>query len=157
HIGALLLLIMASICLGGVIEKSHIVEQIFPQSLGSVWVAMLISILLLVVIGMFMDPFGAAVLVPPTFASYAIQSGIAPIHFWMVALVALELGYLSPPVALHPLLTRLLVGTRARHLARNDQGPNASLLKRFEQMWVPLVVLLTTLLIVGFVPLFFYA
>src|SRR5690554_396173 len=157
HIGALLLLIMASICLGGVIEKSHLVEQIFPQSLGSVWVAMLISILLLVVIGMFMDPFGAVILVTATFASYAIQSGIAPIHFWMVALVAFELGYLSPPVALNQLLTRLVVGTREWDLALQDQGPNASLLKRFEHMWVPLVVLLTTLVIVGFVPLLFYA
>lgn len=157
HIGALLLLIMASICLGGVIEKSHIVEQIFPQSLGSVWLAMLVSILLLVVIGMFMDPFGAVILVTATFASYAIQSGIDPLHFWMVALVAFELGYLSPPVALNQLLTRLVVGTREWEQALQDQGPNASLLKRFEHVWVPLLVLLSTLLIVGFSPLFFYA
>ena len=34
------------------------------------------------------DPYGAAILVSATIAEVAYQSGINPVHFWMVVLVA---------------------------------------------------------------------
>src|SRR5690554_7806799 len=59
---------------------------------------------------MVMDPVGVVILVSATVAQPAIQLGIDPLHFWIVCLVAFELGYLSPPVALNHLLTRQVVG-----------------------------------------------
>jgi C4-dicarboxylate transporter DctM subunit len=155
HIGALLSLIALSICLGGVLERSDVMMYIFGEDIMSPWVAMTICILLLTFIGMFMDPFGAVILVSATFASPAMASGIEPIHFWMVSLVAFELGYLSPPVALNHLLTRQVIGNEELRIA-NQENEGKSVFRRYERLLLPLITMLITLLIVGFGPLFVY-
>src|SRR5690554_1753982 len=153
HIGALLALIGFSICLGGILERSDIVHTLFPEHLTSPWLAMLVIVLLLTVIGMVMDPFGAVILVSATVAQPAIQLGIDPLHFWIVCLVAFELGYLSPPVALNHLLTRQVVG-ESEVLAAERVG---SFWHRYERLLLPIAVMGPTLLLVAFVPMLFYA
>ena len=155
HIGALLSLIALSICLGGVLERSDVMIHIFGEEIMNPWITMLICILLLTVIGMFMDPFGAVILVSATFASQAMASGIEPLHFWMVSLVAFELGYLSPPVALNHLLTRQVIGEKELQLANKD-NEGKSFFRRYERLLLPLITMLITLTIVGFGPLFVY-
>jgi len=153
HIGALLSLIGFSVCLGGILERSHVVDMLFPEHLQSVWLAMAILVCMLTLIGMFMDPFGAVVLVSATIAQPAIQLGIDPLHFWIVCLVAFELGYLTPPVALNHLLTRQVVG-ETEVLAAERTG---TFWHRYERLLLPLVVMATTLLLTAFVPMLFYA
>jgi C4-dicarboxylate transporter DctM subunit len=155
HIGALLSLIALSICLGGVLERSDVMMHFFGDELMNPWITMTICILLLTFIGMFMDPFGAVILVSATFASQAIASGIEPIHFWMVSLVAFELGYLSPPVALNHLLARQVIGDKELQIANQD-NEGKSLFRRYERILLPLITMLITLVIVGFGPLFVY-
>ena len=153
HIGALLGLIGFSICLGGILERSDIVHALFPESLTSPWIAMLVIVVMLTVIGMVMDPFGAVILVSATIAQPAIGLGIDPLHFWIVCLVAFELGYLSPPVALNHLLTRQVVG-ETEVLAAERTG---TFWHRYERLLLPLVVMGPTLLLTAFVPMLFYA
>ena len=153
HIGALLALIGFSISLGGILERSDVVHALFPESLTSPWIAMLVIVVMLTVIGMVMDPFGAVILVSATIAQPAIQLGIDPLHFWIVCLVAFELGYLSPPVALNHLLTRQVVG-ETEVLAAERTG---SFWHRYERLLLPLAVMGPTLLVAAFVPLLFYA
>lgn len=153
HIGALLALIGFSICLGGILERSEIVHAIFPEHLDNPWLVMLVVVFMLTFIGMVMDPFGAVILVSATIAQAAISLGIDPLHFWIVCLVAFELGYLSPPVALNHLLTRQVVG-ETEVLAAERTG---SFWHRYERLLLPLLVMATTLLLVAFIPMFFYA
>ena len=153
HIGALLALIGFSISLGGILERSDDVHALFPESLTSPWIAMLVIVVMLTVIGMIMDPFGAVILVSATIAQPAIRLGIDPLHFWIVCLVAFELGYLSPPVALNHLLTRQVVG-ETEVLAAERTG---SFWHRYERLLLPLAVMGPTLLVAAFVPLLFYA
>lgn len=153
HIGALLALIGFSICLGGILERSDIVHALFPENLTSPWIAMLVIVVMLTVIGMVMDPFGAVILVSATIAQPAIQLGIDPLHFWIVCLVAFELGYLSPPVALNHLLTRQVVG-ETEVLAAERTG---SFWHRYQRLLLPLAVMGPTLLVAAFVPMLFYA
>lgn len=153
HIGALLALIGFSICLGGILERSDVVHAIFPEDLSSPWLAMLVIVVMLTFIGMVMDPFGAVILVSATIAQPAFQLGIDPLHFWIVCLVAFELGYLSPPVALNHLLTRQVVG-ETEVLAAERTG---SVWHRYERLLLPLAVMAPTLLLVAFVPMLFYA
>jgi len=149
HIGALLMLMGLSVSIGGVIERSHIMDLV-PGSFESVWLAMGLLVVILVVIGMVMDPYGAVILVSATIASIAYDSGIDPVHFWMVTLVAFELGYLSPPVALNHLLTRQVVGEREVALA-SQEGHN--FWYRYEKFLLPLTVMGISLIIVAFLPL----
>ncbi|MDF1763658.1 MAG: TRAP transporter large permease subunit, partial [Oleibacter sp.] len=119
HIGALLMLMGMSVALGGVIERAEIMSFV-PAEFSSIWIAMALLVTILVIIGMVMDPYGAVILVTTTLTTVAYQSGINPIHFWMVTLVAFELGYLSPPVALNHLLTRQVVGEEEVELSKKE-------------------------------------
>ncbi len=152
EIGALLLLLGLSVSIGGVIERSHIMES-FPQSFDSAWSAMLLMVVILVILGMIMDAFGAVILVTATVATIAYGSGIHPVHFWMVTLVAFELGYLSPPVALNHLLTRQVVGEEEVLAAQNETG---TFYQRHERIIMPLIAMGISLVLVAFVPLIFY-
>ncbi|MFY9180446.1 MAG: TRAP transporter large permease subunit [Venatoribacter sp.] len=151
HIGALLMLMGLSVSLGGMVERADLMSMV-PAMFDSVWAAMFALVVVLVLIGMFMDPYGAVILVSATIASIAYKNGIDPVHFWMVTLVAFELGYLSPPVALNHLLTRQVVGEEEVRLA-NEESAGLSFWYRHEKILLPLVTMLTALLIVAFVPL----
>jgi TRAP-type C4-dicarboxylate transport system permease large subunit len=113
---------------------------------------MLLLVGILVIIGMVMDPYGAVILVSVTISNVAYKNGIDPIHFWMVTLVAFELGYLSPPVALNHLLTRQVVGEAEVKLALQEGN---TFYQRHERILMPLIVMGTALIIVAFGPLVF--
>ena len=118
----------------------------------SIWTAMLALVILLVILGMIMDPFGAIILVSGTVAQAAYQQGIDPLHFWMIVLVAFELGYLSPPVALNHLLTRQIVGEEEIEKAI-EESRGGSFWVRYERYVLPLTVMSISLIIVAFGPL----
>jgi TRAP-type C4-dicarboxylate transport system permease large subunit len=151
HMGALVLLMSLSIALGGVFERSEIMDLV-PQDLGSPWATMSLLVVVLIVIGMTMDPYGAVILVSATVAEVAYRNGIDEAHFWMVVLVAFELGYLTPPVALNHLLTRQVVGPDEVDAA--DQEGD-SFWYRHERILLPVSVMSVALLLVAFVPLLF--
>jgi TRAP-type C4-dicarboxylate transport system permease large subunit len=148
HIGALLLLMGLSFALGGVVERSGLLGGI-PETFASTWMTLSFLIVVLVGIGMIMDPFGAVVLVSGTVAQIAYHNGIQPVHFWMITLVAFELGYLTPPVALNHLLTRQMVGYEEAAKAVLEGG---NFWYRHEKILLPLATMGTTLLLVAIVP-----
>ncbi|KYZ87704.1 C4-dicarboxylate ABC transporter [Alcanivorax sp. KX64203] len=149
HIGALLMLMALSVSTGGIIERSGLMEML-PEAFSSIWIAMTILVVTMVVIGMIMDPYGAVILVNATIAQVAFNNGIDPLHFWMITLVAFELGYLTPPVALNHLLTRQVVGDDEVESAKLHSG---SFFRRYEKFLLPIAVMLTALLAVSYLPL----
>lgn len=149
HIGALLMLMGMSICLGGIIERAELMELV-PATFGSPWATMGVLVVVLVIVGMCMDPYGAVVLVSATVADVAFRNGIDPVHFWMVVLVAFELGYLTPPVALNHLLTRQVVGDTKVERA---EGEGRSFWTRYERILLPIAVMGIALVITAFAPL----
>jgi TRAP-type C4-dicarboxylate transport system permease large subunit len=152
HVGALLMLMVASVGLGGVVERAEVMSAV-PSEFGSVWVTMAVLVLVMVLVGMTMDALGAVVLVSVSVASIAYDNGINPVHFWMMVLVAFELGYLTPPVAINHLLARQVIGPAARV---EEQPFDGSWLERYEYVVVPMMVMGTALLLVAFVPLLWY-
>lgn len=152
QIGALLMLMACSFTVGGIIERGGGVLEI-PEAFTSPYAAMIFMVMFLVLIGMIMDPFGALILVTGTIAPVAYAQGIHPVHFWMTALMAFELGYLSPPVSLNHLLTRQVVGDEEVTLALQEGD---SFYYRNERIILPLLVMGTTLIIVAFGPLIYF-
>ncbi|MFN3712824.1 MAG: TRAP transporter large permease subunit [Alcanivoracaceae bacterium] len=151
HIGALLMLMALSVSTGGIIERSGLMEQL-PETFANIWIATTILVITMVVIGMIMDPYGAVILVNATIAQVAFANGIDPLHFWMITLVAFELGYLTPPVALNHLLARQVVGDNEVESAKIPKG-QASFFRRYEKFILPILVMLTALLMVSYLPL----
>ncbi|MFN3398044.1 MAG: TRAP transporter large permease subunit, partial [Sulfurimicrobium sp.] len=146
HIGALIMLMALSVSVGGVIERSGLMEAV-PHSFGNIWLALTLLMFLLVFIGMIMDPFGAVILVTATIAPIAYSNGIHPVHFWMIVLTAFEMGYLTPPVALNQLLTRQVVGEKEMTEA-DAEVKHLSFYWRYERWILPMIVMFTGLLLV---------
>ncbi len=152
HIGGLLSLMGLSICVGAVIERSEVMS-FFPQEFGSPFAAMALLVVIKVILGMVMDPYGAVILVSQTLAPIAYANGISPVHFWMMVLTAFELGYLLPPVALNRILTRQVIG-EAEYQRMKSEG--TTFWTRNEGTLVPLIVMTFVLSVVSFGPLWFY-
>nr|WP_059390511.1 TRAP transporter large permease subunit [Pseudomonas toyotomiensis] len=148
HIGALTLLMALSVSTGGVIERSGLMELI-PQDFQSIWLALTALMVVLFLIGMVMDAFGVVILVSATIAPIAYANGIHPVHFWMIALTAMELAYLSPPVALNHLLARQVVG-EAEIAAANEEVRDKGFYYRYERWILPMTVMIVALLIVTY-------
>ena len=148
HMGALMFLMCSSVCLGGVIERMEVMELV-PHSFGSPVLTMAVLVVTMVIVGMTMDAMGAVILVSITVAQVAYRNGIDPVHFWMMVLVAFELGYLTPPVSLNHLLARQVIGEEAE--LERDHVPG--FWNRYRHILVPMLVMGISLLIVAFVPL----
>jgi TRAP-type C4-dicarboxylate transport system permease large subunit len=151
HIGALLSLMTLSLAMGGVIERSEVMNY-FPKVFDNHWTAMAFLVVTKVVLGMIMDPFGAVVLVSGTLAPIAYANNIDPLHFWMMVLVAFELGYLLPPVAINQLLTRQVIGETEVTIA-DAEVRSQGFYRRYERWILPLVVMSIGLVLVSFGPL----
>lgn len=145
-IGALLMLMALSVSVGGLIERSGLLE-LFPEQLGSVWLTLSLLMGLLVFIGMIMDPYGAVLLVNATLAPIALKNGIDPLHFWVMTVLAFEMGYLTPPVALNHLLTRQVVG-----LPTAWESLHGTFWQRNFRFILPILVMGTALLVVTYIP-----
>ena len=151
HSGGLLSLMTLSVCIGGIIDRANL-NALLRQHFSSPFIAMALLFVILVTIGMIMDPYGAVILVSATLTQIAASNGIAPIHFWVTVLCAFELGYLTPPVALNQLLTRQVVGESAYAYERATDRPK-NFWYRHERILLPVAVKGIVLLLVAFMPL----
>ena len=151
HAGGLLSLMTLSVCIGGIIDRANL-NALLPQHFSSPFIAMALLFVILVVIGMIMDPYGAVILVSATLTQIAYANGIAPVHFWVTVLCAFELGYLTPPVALNQLLTRQVVGEKAYAFERAAER-SKKFWYRHERILLPVAVKGIALLLVAFMPL----
>ena len=151
HLGGYIYLILLSQALGGVIERSEVMGWA-PHHFDSPWMTMGFMAIALVFLGMFMEPLGAIFLVSSSLAPVAYANGIDPVHFWMMVLVAFELGYLMPPVALNQLLARQVVGIERIDKA-DAEVASQSFYRRHERWLLPCGVMALSLLLVAFVPL----
>ena len=69
-----------------------------------------------------------------------------------MVLVAFELGYLTPPVAINHLLARQVIG----EAADVDNDGTEGFYNQYEHLILPMIVMGSALIIVAFVPFFFY-
>ena len=145
HIGALLMLMIGSIGLADVVQRTEAMT-LFPATLGGPYVTMAVLVVVMVLVGMTMDALGAVVLVSISLVTLATDAGIHPVHFWLMVLCAFELGYLSPPVALNHLLARQVIGP-ASHVEEDD---TEGFWARNEHVWLPMAVMATALVLVAF-------
>jgi TRAP-type C4-dicarboxylate transport system permease large subunit len=149
HIGALLMLMSCSVCLGGIVERSDIMNAV-GQNLGSPVAAMALLVTVMVVVGMCMDPYGAVILVSVTLAPVAYRNGIDPVHFWAMVLIAFELGYLTPAIGLNKLLSRRIVEEVEPEILAVP--PGTSFFARNEAVILNCSIMGVALLCVAFLP-----
>ena len=100
-------------------------------------IILLITVLLLIV-GMFMDPLAAIIILTPILLPIVIQVGFDPVHFGVIMIVNLAIGYFTPPVGVN-----LFVGSS---ISGVPMGP-------LSKAVVPYIFsMLVVLLIITFIP-----
>ncbi|MGP7959565.1 TRAP transporter large permease [Sanguibacter sp. A247] len=114
-----------------------VAEAMFSVSENPVILVLLILVLLLV-IGCFMDPTPAVLIFVPIFMPIVTSFGMDPIHFGLIMCFALSLGTITPPVG--PVL---FVGAKVANLRIED------VIKQLVPYFLALVVVL---LLVAFIP-----
>ncbi len=161
HSGAILLVMLCSYSLGNTSFDPGWINAL-PIADLSMTGTLIALVVLLILIGMILDPFGALILVSMTLAPFAYDQGINPIHFWMITLVAFELAYVTPPVAMNHLLTRQQVPVHEwSELTltaedKNNTGGLRGVYLPHERVILPILVLSSSLMMVTFMPLWFY-
>lgn len=102
-IGSLILIIVLAFGLNDFlaeVDAPGVIRHWVETADLSAWQFMLLVNLILIVLGALMDSISATLVFAPILAPVAIQHyGIDPIHFGIVFVVNMEIGYLAPPVA----------------------------------------------------------
>jgi C4-dicarboxylate transporter DctM subunit len=57
--------------------------------------------ILLLIVGCFMDAMSAILVLAPLLTPMAQHYGIDPVHFGIIMIVNLEIGYLTPPIGIN--------------------------------------------------------
>lgn len=102
-------------------------------------IIMLLIIVLLLIVGCFMDTIAAIIILTPILLPIAIQVGYDPIHFGIIMIVALAIGFITPPVGVN-----LFVGSSISGIS----------LEALSKAIIPfIIVMIIILLIVTFIPI----
>jgi C4-dicarboxylate transporter, DctM subunit len=94
--------------------------------------------LLLLVVGMFMESIAAMLILVPVLMPLAVSYGIDPIHFALIVVFNLTIGFITPPYG----IALYVAATVA------DRG----ILQVARKVWQPLLVMVVVLLLISYVP-----
>jgi C4-dicarboxylate transporter DctM subunit len=120
-LGSLLVIMVAALSFNEFLE----VQQV-PQA-AVAWIRsleltplsfLLILNLLLLVVGTLMDILSAMFVFVPLLAPIAMSMGVDPMHFGIIFIVNLEIGYLTPPVGLNLFVASTLYQRSLGHMVR---------------------------------------
>ena len=101
---AILIIIGTANSFGTVLSMERI-----PQAIADAFLAisdngiviLLMIILMLLVVGLFIDTSAAIIIFTPILFPVAVQIGMDPIHFGIVMIVTLAIGFITPPMGVN--------------------------------------------------------
>ncbi len=121
-LGALLVIMVMALAFGEFLEKEEIpdllVEWLRSKNLQH-WQFLVLLNVILFMVGMLMDILSAMFIFVPLLAPIATSMGVDPIHFGIIFIVNLEIGYLTPPVGLNLFVASALFQRPFGHIVRS--------------------------------------
>ncbi len=103
-VGAILLILGAALALSNWLVDQEVPGRLFDWAqtfIDSPLQFLLVLNVFLIGVGMLLDIFSAIVILTPLLMPLAIQFGVHPVHFGIVMLANLQLGYFTPPVGMN--------------------------------------------------------
>jgi C4-dicarboxylate transporter DctM subunit len=120
-LGSFLVILIMALALGEFLEKEEIPDQmvhwIQAKELTR-WQFLLLLNAMLIAVGMMMDILSAMFVFVPLLAPIAESMGVDPMHFGIIFIVNLEIGYLTPPVGLNLFVASALWEKSIGHIIR---------------------------------------
>jgi C4-dicarboxylate transporter DctM subunit len=102
--GSLFLIIVLAIAFNKFLSEQYIPQHAaawLQSVVESKWQFIILCNIFLLVLGCVMEIISAILIVAPLLAPIAMQYGMDPIHFGIMFIVNLELGYLTPPMGIN--------------------------------------------------------
>ncbi len=121
-LGALLVIMVAALAFDEFLHEEGVPEQLVAwiESLHlPKWQFLLLLNGLLLIVGMAMDILSAMFIFVPLLAPVAAFMGIDPLHFGIIFIVNLEIGYLTPPVGLNLFVASTLFERPLGHIIKS--------------------------------------
>lgn len=115
-------MIMITLVFATIFSRILTIERV-PERLASTilsiseqeWVIIFIVLLFLLLVGMVIDAITGVILVTPILYPIAVtQLGMDPVHFGIVAIVALSIGMITPPMAMNIFLAAKISGASVK-------------------------------------------
>ena len=120
-VGAILIILGAATALSNWMVDQEVPNHLFELSRKYVHSAGMFLLLLngvLLLVGMFVDIFSAIVILTPLLVPVAMAYGIHPVHFGIVMLANLQIGYFMPPAGMDLFIAAYRFKTGILALAR---------------------------------------
>ena len=140
-VAAVLVIIGASVSFGRIIALEKIPSELAEFVLSmtqSKTIVLLAVIVLLLIVGTFLETLAAIVILTPVLLPIMLQLGVDPVHFGIVMIVALAIGFVTPPLGANLFMAAQVGQVSFDRIAR----------KIFP--WV--IAMIVALLIIAFVP-----
>lgn len=104
----LLATLLPLLCIAGslntILDHSGAPKHMVQALVGTIedrWILMIMINILLLIVGCLMDVGSAILILAPLLEPLAVAKGFDPIHFGIIMIANLEIGYLTPPVGLN--------------------------------------------------------
>jgi C4-dicarboxylate transporter DctM subunit len=121
-LGSFLVIMVMALALGEFLEKEEIPARMVEWIQGKdleYWQFLLLLNMMLLAVGMMMDILSAMFVFVPLLAPIAASMGVDPMHFGIIFIVNLEIGYLTPPVGLNLFVASALYEKGLGHIIRS--------------------------------------
>ena len=140
-VGAVLVIVGTSVAFGRILTLERIPNEIaaFILSLTDNEILILLAInVLLLIVGTFLETLAAIVILTPILLPIVTALGMSPVHFGIVMVVNLAIGFVTPPLGANLFMASQVSGVSLEHLSKAIIG------------WI--MAMISALLVITFVP-----
>lgn len=119
-IGGVLLILGMALALTNFLIDAGIPDaaiEAVQSTIPNKWVFLLVLTVFLLVAGALMEIFAAIVVLVPLLLPVAMSYGIDPVHFGIIFLAAMEMGFLCPPAGMNIYFSSAMFGKSVREVA----------------------------------------
>ena len=102
-VGSIMMLIAFCKTFGWILTAERIpqtISEFFLQNLPYQWLFLANVIIICLIVGTFLTPAAATIILTPILAPVAHSFGLDPVHFGLVLVCSVAIGHVTPPVAL---------------------------------------------------------
>jgi tripartite ATP-independent transporter DctM subunit len=121
-VGGILLILAAALAFTNALVDARVPQQLFEFASG--WIESRLAFLLLLnltllFLGAFLDIYAALVIMVPLLLPVAVQYGIHPVHFGIIFLANMQIGYFTPPIGMNLFIASYRFGRPITELYRS--------------------------------------
>ena len=139
--GSIMIIVAAAAVFGRILALEQIPSEVASamMSISSNPIVFLLLVnLLLIIVGTFMETIAAVIILTPILLPLTVQMGIDPVHFGLIMIVNLSLGFITPPLGLNLFVAAGISDLKIEPLVR-------AIIPAF-------IALIITLLIITYIP-----